>query len=275
MELILNKYSVLMSVYYKEKPEHLYRSMQSIYNQTVSTDNFVLVCDGPLNDDLNAVIEEMQGKFRERLHIHRLNRNVGLGNALTIGLLECKNELVARMDSDDISMPYRCQKELEAFIEEPWLDIISGIVIEFEGEMKKTGMRKLPVQHDDIVRFSKKRNPFNHPAVMFKKSSVLDVGGYSERYHFFEDYYLWIRMLKNGCIGKNLEEPLLFMRTSFEMYTRRGGMRYVKDMMAFHKWMLRIGWSCFSDYCLGTIPHAVICILPNQIRKIVYRKLHT
>ena len=102
-------YSVLMSVYFKEKPDFLRQSMESILNQTVKTNNFILVCDGPLNEGLDAVIAEMQTKFGEVLHVVRLEKNGGLGNALNEGMKHCKNELVARMDSDDISKSIDCR----------------------------------------------------------------------------------------------------------------------------------------------------------------------
>lgn len=109
------EYSVLMSVYYKENPIYLEQSMGSIYNQTVPTDDFVLVCDGPLTDELNAVINEMHNKFGDILHVVRLPKNVGLGNALNEGIRHCRHELIARMDSDDISYPDRCEKQLSIF----------------------------------------------------------------------------------------------------------------------------------------------------------------
>ena len=111
------KYSVLMSVYYREKPEFLRQSMESILHQTVPTDDFVLVCDGPLNPELDAVIAQMQQAFGPVLYVLRLKQNGGLGKALNAGIQHCKNELVARMDSDDISRPDRCEKQLKVFLQ--------------------------------------------------------------------------------------------------------------------------------------------------------------
>ena len=104
----MSDYSVLMAVYSKEQPEHLRQAMESIYNQTVPTNNFVLVCDGPLTGELDAAISDMQERFGASLEIVRLANNGGLGNALNEGIKHCKNELIARMDSDDIAYPDRC-----------------------------------------------------------------------------------------------------------------------------------------------------------------------
>ena len=168
MDRVDNSYSVLMSVYAKEKAEYLRQAMDSIWNQTIQTDDFVLVCDGPLNNELDAVIDEMEKAHPETLHVVRLEKNGGLGNALNIGIKECKNELVARMDSDDISMLERCEKQLTMFIEHPDISICSGTVIEFIGTTENAiGKRTLPETDDEIKAFSRKRNPCNHPAVMF------------------------------------------------------------------------------------------------------------
>lgn len=269
------KYSVLMSVYYKEKAEFLRESMESMLLQTIPTDDFVLVCDGPLDSRLDAVIDQMQEKFRDTLHVVRLEKNCGLGNALNIGMKYCRNPLVARMDSDDISYPDRCERQIKVFQQHPEISVLSGAILEFQDipEMV-TGKRALPELHSDICRFSKKRNPFNHPAVMFKKTAVDAAGGYRETYPLFEDYYLWIRMLQNGSIAYNLKDPVLYMRTPPDLYLRRGGAEYARNMLAFHQWVFRSGWSGKTEYLSGVLPHAVICMLPNCIRKTIYRTLH-
>lgn len=270
----MENYSVLMSVYYKEKAAFLQESMESIYKQTIPTNDFVLVCDGPLGEELNFVIEKMQVYFGDILHIVRLKKNCGLGNALNEGLKHCKNELVARMDSDDISFPDRCERQLTYF-EKKQVSIVSGTVLEFAEDISEiTGKRKVPSSHEEICKFSKKRNPFNHPTVMFRKREVEKAGGYSEKYPLFEDYYLWVRMLQNGSIGQNIEEPLLYMRTPRDMYMRRGGKRYAKNMLRFHGWLCEIKWSSVVDYLSGAVPHAVVCVLPNGVRKRVYMFLH-
>ncbi len=270
----MDSYSVLMSVYHKEKPEFLREAMESIWQQTVSTDDFVLVCDGPLNDELDAVINEMRSRHPE-LHVVRLEKNGGLGNALNAGIKECKNELVARMDSDDISRPDRCERQMKAFQNDPDLAIISGTVEEFIDTTDNIiGKRELPTTNENIRKFSRKRNPFNHPAVMFRKCVVIVFDGYSEKYHLFEDYYLWVRMLMNNAKAANIKEPVLYMRTPADLYMRRGGYKYAKDMIAFHKWMKSQGWTTTLDYASGAIPHAVICMLPNHLRGLIYKVLH-
>ena len=272
---MMNNYSVLMSVYHKEKADYLRDAMDSIWNQTIPTDDFVLVCDGPLNEELEEVINYMLKDHLSVLKIIRLENNLGLGNALNEGLKHCKNELVARMDSDDIADYQRCEKQLQVFQNNTDIDLCSGTILEFDGSIDKIiGMRKLPESNEDIRSFSKKRNPFNHPAVMFKKSSVESAGGYDEKFHLFEDYYLWIRMFLNGSSGKNIIEPILYMRTPADFYLRRGGFKYSKAILSFYKWMKSENWITAKEYFFSAFPHAFLSIMPNFLRKMVYLKIH-
>ena len=194
-----NEYSVLMAVYRNDCPEFFDLSIKSMLNQTIKSDDFVIVCDGPLTDELNNVIEN-HTKLSNIFNIIRLKENVGLGNALNIALPQCKREFVARMDSDDYSLPNRIEKQLSIFLNNPKIDVVSGFVQEYDETMtNKISIKRLPLNHDTIYKYSKKRNPINHPTVMYKKSKVLEVGGYKHLY-LHEDYYLWIRMLLNGSL---------------------------------------------------------------------------
>lgn len=269
-------YSVLMSVYAGENPEYLEAAIDSMFCQTVPTDDFVLVCDGPLTDALNQVIRTQKKNHGGVFHVIRLRKNGGLGHALRVGTKLCRHELIARMDSDDLSFPDRCEKELRLFREDGRLGICSGTVVEFCGQPEcRTGIRRLPQEYREIVHFSRKRNPFNHPAVMFRKSEALRAGGYSERFHYFEDYYLWVRMLIRGSRGRNHPDPILYMRTSDDMYRRRGGKAYAACLLQFHGWMVRAGWSTPLDFLTGAVPHALISAGPNFVRKGIYQRLHS
>ncbi len=264
-------YSVLMSVYYKEKPEYLYQSMQSIYDQTVPTDNFVLICDGALTNELNQVIIDMQKKFGQRLYVHRLLKNSGLGKALNIGMRYCRHELVARMDSDDISRKNRCEKELDIFKQYPEVSIVSGIVEEFTDNINNVHSRRaVPQKQSEILLFAKRRNPFNHPCVMYKKSAVEKVGGYQD-FFLLEDYFLWIRMLKGKCIGYNMKEPLLWMRSGSDMYKRRSGWKYILSQKKLFKYMRDIEFITTKEYIVQIVVRIGVSIIPNIIRKFIFK----
>ncbi|NME19163.1 glycosyltransferase [Megasphaera elsdenii] len=266
-------YSVLMSVYYKEHPDYLRQSMQSIYDQTVPTDDFVLVCDGPLTPELDAVISSMQQQFGSRLHVCRLLKNGGLGKALNFGIGQCKNDLVARMDSDDVSRPDRCQRQLAIFQNHPEYSLVSGIVEEFSDTITNVSVRRIVPEHqDDIITFAKKRNPFNHPCIMYKKSDVEAAGGYQD-FYFLEDYYLWIRMLQNGFIGYNLQEPLLWMRAGNDMYKRRGGWKYVQSQHNLFKYMAQTGFITGRQYQVQSVVRLIGAVVPNWLRAFLFKKI--
>ena len=266
-------YSVLMSVYFKEKASFLRDAMNSIWAQTVPTEDFVLVCDGPLTEDLNEVISDMEAAHSGTLHVVRLEKNGGLGNALNIGIQQCRNELVARMDSDDISRPDRCERQLAVFAEHPDVSICSGIVEEFRDSPKEVEAKRVPPEtQNEILAFARKRNPFNHPCVMYKKSAVEAAGGYQD-FYLLEDYYLWVRMLQNDAVGYNLQEPLLWMRAGSDMYKRRAGWKYAQSQKALFKYMKDSSFIDFGQYVKSTELRSLSSLMPNSLREFAYKKV--
>lgn len=261
-----------MSVYYKEKPEFLRQSMMSIFDQTVPTNDFVLVCDGKLTDGLNNVIDEMKDKFGDVLNVVRLPQNVGLGNALNEGIKHCKNDLVARMDSDDISYSNRCEKQLEIF-QSNKVDIVSGTVEEFVSTPDDVyAKRILPQKNEEIISFAKKRNPFNHPCVMYRREAVQNAGSYKD-FYLLEDYYLWIRMLMNGSVGYNIQEPILWMRTGNGMYKRRSGLKYAKSQIKLLNFMKNNGFISIWQYLKSAVVRMGSSVSPNFLRRFMYKKV--
>lgn len=267
----MEKYSVLMSVYYKEKPEWLEYSIKSMINQTIFPDEFVLVEDGQLTEQLNKIIEKFQEQYPQLFNIIKIEHNVGLGRALQRGILECKNEFIARMDSDDYSTTDRIEKQFEIYKKYPELGMVGTNVNEFEDNINQVKCRViLPEKHEDIYKFSKRRCPFRHSTLLYKKSEVLKAGNY-RNFYLFEDYDLYVRMLRNGCKCYNIQENLVYVRISDDFYKRRGGIKYIKTIFKFKNEQLRIGYFSLKDYLISTIPHIIVSILPNNIRDYIYR----
>ena len=266
----MKNYSVLMSVYYKERPEYLRQAMKSIFNQTVLTNDFVLICDGPLTEELDAVINEFKHIYEDILNVYRIENNVGLGNALNLGISKCKNELVARMDSDDISRKERCEKQLKIFEKDESVDIVSGTIEEFVGDIANVRKsRILPENNNEILRFAKSRNPFNHPCIMYRKNKVIGSGSYRD-FYLLEDYYLWLRMLNSGCKGYNIQEPLLWMRAGDDMYKRRSGLKYVKSQKKLFTYMKENGFINQFEFIKGVFIRTCSSLSPNFLRKYMY-----
>lgn len=271
MEKIDKKYSVLMSVYYKEKPEWLDYSIESMMKQTILPNEFVIIEDGPLNDELYKVIEKYKDKYPSVFKIVKIEKNGGLGPALNKGILECKNEYIARMDSDDYSFPNRIEKEFEIFEKHQELGLVGCNVEEFEGNIENINCSViLPETQDEIIKFSKRRCPFRHPTLLYKKSEVLKAGNYRD-FYLCEDYDIYVRMLRSGCKCYNIQEPLVYMRVGKDFYKRRGGLKYLKAMLKFKNEQLKIGYFSFADYLKSVIPHIIVCLMPNSLRDYIYR----
>ena len=266
------RFSVLLSVYYKESYSAFCKSLDSIFTQTTCPDEVILVEDGPLSSELNDIISEYSAKY-PTLKIIPLPTNQGLGKALNEGLKHCSYDIVARMDTDDIAKPDRFEKQLAVFEKYLDIDVVGAWIDEFEDDISEVkSVRKLPELPDDIRQFAKRRNPINHPVVMFRKSAVLAAGGY-QHFPLFEDYYLWIRMLMNGAKFYNIQESLLYFRFSPEMFKRRGGWRYVISELHFLQKMRQMHFISFSEFMQNLFVRFSIRLIPNSLRAIVYTKL--
>lgn len=265
----MDNYSVLMSVYYKENPEYLRLSIESMLRQTIKPEEFIIVKDGQLTKVLDEVINSYVKRYKELFTIIQLEKNGGLGRALNYGISASRNELIARMDSDDISLSNRCYQELKEFEKNEKLTIVGGQINEFiEMPDNIVGARKVPLEYDEIKTFAKRRSPFNHPTVMYKKSKVIECGGYSE-YGRKEDLDLFIRMINEGYYAKNLDEVLLLYRTSKENLQRRKNWincsEYIAVMYKFYK-MKYIGT---LDLCYVIFGQLVMFIMPEYIVNIL------
>lgn len=269
----MEKYSVLMSVYYKEDPGFLGSAMDSMLRQTVPPDEFVLVCDGPLTESLDAVIKEKQEAYPDVVRTVRLSENGGLGKALNKGLKECRNSLVARMDSDDLSRPDRCEKQLRYFEKHPEISILGGAIAEFQSDPSVTyAVRTVPQEHEEIVNFSKSRNPFNHMTVMYRREHILDAGSY-QHFPYLEDYYLWIRVFMKGYRGHNLQDVLVDALVGNGMINRRSGLAYADTQKKLFSYMLKKGYISRAQYLKSVTGRTVMAVAPGFIKEFVYEKI--
>ncbi len=264
------QFSVLMSVYYKDNPQWLKQAIDSVLNNTVKPSQIVLVVDGQISNESEQVLNE----YKDSLDILRLEKNSGLGIALQQGLLKCKYPLVARMDSDDISLPNRFELQLKEFENNPNLTIVGGYIQEFDSQTnEKTSIRKVPLENAQIKKYIKTRSPFNHPSVMFKKEDVLNAGNYQTFYQM-EDYYLWARLVKANYQMKNIPEILLNFRTDKNMFSRRGGYKYFKSNKEVSKQMLKMKIINYPYYLFNiTIRFVTQVLMPNNIRTLFYKKV--
>ena len=267
------KYSVLMSVYHKENPTWFDESIKSMFEQTIKPNEFVLVEDGPLTKELYDVVEKYKKEYPNEFKVVAIEKNVGLGPALRRGVEECSNEYIARMDSDDYSIPQRIEKEFEVFERHPDIGMVGTNVSEFIDSINNVICNViLPETNEEIIKFSKRRCPFRHPSIMYKKSAVLKAGNY-RNFYLCEDYDMWIRMIRSGCKCYNIQKIYVYMRIGKDFYKRRGGHKYFKSINKFKKEQLNNGYFSIIEYLESSIPHAIVCYMPNFMRDFVYRNL--
>ena len=260
------KYSVLMSLYKKENPEYLRLAIDSMLNQTVAPDEIVLVEDGPLTDELYAVLDDYP-----MLHRIQNEKNLGLGLALNVGLKECRNELVARMDTDDCSKPDRCEKQLQRFLEKPYLAIVGSHIDEFIGDTSNViSKRIVPTTSEEIYKFAKKRSAFNHPAVMYSKTAVLENNGYADLKRN-QDVDLFGRMQFKGYKAENIDEALLWFRSSDELAKRRKSWQNTWSYIATIRKFWKMGYSSFADYAIVGIAQTGMYLMPIKLQNYIYK----
>nr|AKE79949.1 glycosyltransferase [Streptococcus suis]AKE79973.1 glycosyltransferase [Streptococcus suis]AKE80232.1 glycosyltransferase [Streptococcus suis]AOP03418.1 glycosyltransferase [Streptococcus suis] len=241
--------------------------------QTIKPDEIVIVKDGPIPNLLEQVIVNVQNSCDIYFNEIQLPNNVGLGEALNAGLKECRNDLIARMDADDYSMPERCEKQLRAFEQNPRLTIVSCPVEEFVDELSNViGYRSLPLTNSDIYSFAKRRDPFNHPSTMYRKSKVLEVGGYGN-YRKNQDTDLWIRLLSNNVECLNLSEPLLKFRFDEGTYKKRKSWINTKILIKLRYRAWRSGFNSFVDFFIVAVVQLLVFILPVKLLRNLYRFL--
>ena len=264
-------FSVLLSLYAKESPTFLASSLDSIFHQTLLPDEIILVKDGPLTVELDAIVSDYAARY-PILKVIPLPQNQGLGKALNEGLKHCSYDIVARMDTDDISKPDRFEKQIAVFHKHPELDLVGAWIDEFEEDIHHViSTRKLPERHEDVMSYATRRNPVNHPVVMFRKSAVLAAGGY-QHFPLFEDYFLWVRMLKNGAKFYNIQESLLYFRTSPNMFKRRGGWKYAMDEVRFQNVMRKMKMITWGRFLMNVAIRFPVRIMPNKLREVIYKK---
>lgn len=266
-------FSVLISIYYKEVPDFFMKALDSLINQTKKPNEIVLVKDGPLTNELDQIINHYIVKFPDLFKIISLPENKGLGNALSIGILECSNEIVARMDTDDICISDRFEKQIDFLILNPDIDVVGSNVEEFNivpGDLKR--YRRMPEKGTELLKYSKFRNPLNHPTVMYRKSKVLEAGNYNGEILLFEDFSLFIRMLKNGSNFYNIQESLLNFRTGLgiEVIKRRSGFFYVKNEWKFAVLALKIKQLNYFEWLFYISTKLPLRVLPPRVILFVY-----
>lgn len=269
--MIMN-FSVLMSVYKRENPKCFREALESIIQQTVKPTEIVVVKDGELTEFLDIICNEYNEKYKGLFKFITLKNNQGLGQALQTGMENCTYDIVARMDTDDIAKPERFEKQIREFEKDKNLAILGSAIEEFSITPERVDtIRIVPLLDQDIKKYAKRRNPFNHMTVMFRKNAVIDVGNYKP-FHLNEDYYLWYRLLNKGYKAKNLPDCLVSARVDENMFQRRGGLGYILQEIKLQNIFYKNGFINLIEYTRNVTMRMSARLIPNLIRGYLYRK---
>lgn len=259
------KFSVLMSVYNREKPEYLQQALESMRRQTYQPDEVVIVEDGPLTPDLYEMLKMWQEVWPVvRVETFPVSR--GLGLALRDGIPLCRNEWIARMDTDDVAHPDRFERQV-AFLEaHPEISLLGTAIEEFSADIDcPDSVTHLPETHEKILAYARRRNPFRHMTVMYRKSAVVASENYRD-FPWFEDYDLFVRMLQHGYQAANLPDVLVSVRAGKDMFARRGGWRYFRQELRFQSFMRQSGCISILEFLENILVRGAVRILPNRWR---------
>lgn len=270
------QFSVLMSVYKNDNPVHFQLALESVTKcQILKPDQVVVVFDGPVSSKIEDAVNYVKNSNKSiQFDIIKLADNKGLAAALNIGLSACKYEYIARMDADDIAVDIRFEHQIDYMEKHPEIDVLGGVIAEFsENPHNITSIRKVGYTHTDIVQMAKRRTPFNHMTVVYKKSKVMAVGGYNPNFGKLEDYKLWVDLLSLGCRMANLDEILVYMRVGNGFIQRRSSRREIQDWDHLQKDLINAGITTRLDSILNRVYIRGFTFLPSGIKKIAYKLL--
>lgn len=263
-----------MCVYIKDKPQFLRQSLDSMLSQTVFPNEIVIVKDGPLTLELDAVIDEYAKDYPGLFNIIKNKTNLGLGKALNEGIKQSKNELLARMDADDICMPNRCELQLKAYEEQPELDIVGTSTAAFDSDPNViTSIYHAAETPEEIYARGKRRAAFSHVSVMYRKSTLEKYGLYRD-FRRAQDTDLFCRMIYGGCHVKNLPEILVKVRKNDDMYLRAKSRQSLKCILTIRKNLWKIGYMSMKDYLVLWFGYNIRAMLPLSMQRFLYKRVY-
>lgn len=272
----MGKISVAMSIYKNDDPVFLRVALKSVIDQTLKPNEIVIVGDGPVPEALGEAVGDMTRQAADAgisLRFLPQDVNRGLGEALRICCESCRGDFIARMDSDDISLPDRFERQMRVFAEHPEVGMVGGMITEFVGSPDNiVGKRILPLDHDGIYRMMKTRCGVNHVTVIMRREALMAAGNYSGRFRQ-EDFYLWARMMKIGVRMANIPEVVVNVRSGEDQFARRGGLRYFRQHMRVFRFMYQEGLISLPVLMENYVLRFAQVAFPNKLRTWIYQHI--
>ena len=260
------KFSVILPIYWKNEFNEFKKTFLSIINQTLKPNEIVIIFDGKVNSNIESFIKKQKKKYNIKLLKNQ--KNLGLGKTLKKAVNYCKNEIIARVDCDDINLPDRFKRQISIMIKNN-LDLVGSSTLEIDLNNRINMIKSNPLKDFEIKKKLKFRNPINHQSVIFKKKAVLISGNY-ENLPFFEDYYLWVKMARNNHKFGNLKKILVKVRLDEDFYKRRSGKSYFVNYFKFLRRCLKIKFITSVDFIILIILRGLIYLLNVTLIKNIY-----
>lgn len=267
-----SEFTVFIPIYLQDDEHNFELALKSVINNSTVPDEIMIILDGPVTDEMGQLVKLYIEKFPHVIKTIRQIHNMGRGYTAANAVKKAKNELIARMDADDIANDQRFEKQLGLMQQNSDLSVVGGQIVEFDEHLELNLRRIVPILHKDIVGFSRLRSPINQPTVLFRKSAVLKAGNYRSL-NVLEDYDLWMRMIEKNMLFQNIDEDLVYMRAPKDLYQRRGGLQYFNSYRKFRKELLRKDLISVVDYSKSIIGMSISSFVPNLIREKIYKVL--
>ncbi|QPK80727.1 glycosyltransferase [Schaalia sp. ZJ405] len=270
------RFAVLLPVWRGDNVTHFQRSLRSIgVDQIRRPSQIVVVCDGPINPGIDRILRDVAHGRRADLtadipvKVVRLAQNSGLSHALNVGLPECECEIVARADADDISLPERFATQIPLI--EAGFEMVGSAIAEFDEDESSTGLvRRMPMSAREIRQTITRRDPFNHPTIVYTKSAVAAAGGYQHVNHM-EDYWLFARMIHLGIPTVNVQDPLVLYRIGAGAYQRRGGVDMFRSELRMQRLLRESRMITVPRYVTNMLVRGGYRLIPVGARKALYQ----
>ncbi|NLV11953.1 glycosyltransferase [Haloarcula argentinensis] len=265
-------FSVLIPIYQGVVPDEVDMALESCFEQTILPDEVLLVEEGELPAGLESTLAAWTDRYDDVVRRHSIPADSGLGVALKVGVEECRYDLIARFDADDVNLRKRFETQLNYLEHHPDVDVLGSVVEEFSDDPQNpVAVRSVPGEHDEITQMARFRNPMNHMSVMFRREAVRDAGNY-RAVQPFEDYDLWVRMLCAGATFANVLSALVRARTGDALSERRGGFDYarseIQQQINFH----RQGFISLPIMLFNILTRGGIRLLPDRLRANIYSR---
>lgn len=262
-------FSVLMSIYQGDSPPLFKRAVDSVFSNTLLPSQLVLVVDGPLKAIHEVILERLSQQLGEQLAVHRLEFNKGLAKALNYGLSKVTTEWVVRADADDINLDNRFQSIATIIQGYPDLDLCGSAILEIDENGRPLARKVPPLTCEEIRRFARRRNPFNHMTVFFRADIIRNLGGYPN-IKLKEDYALWCKCIAAGISMANTDKILVVATAGLSMYKRRGGWSQIKSECELQKLMFNLGIKTFFQSWIDGIVRSSFSMIPARLRGFIY-----